>query len=214
MNEMVRKAIAYATNFLSFLMLEKDGEKIRNVYVFGSAMRNELNKESDIDLFIDCKKEDEDRIAKVIKLAERRFRLSKDFEKWRILNFTYPISIKTGPIDEWELKKSIESEGILLFSNTFSIKSNKGNGKFQTDLEKEVIFIIELPKDKRLYLLLTRALFGRKEKGFNQRGVVEKQNGIRLGSDVFIVPKSSQHDMILLLHRHKINFKMKEILAV
>ena len=31
-------------------------------------------------------------------------------------NFTYPFSIKAGPIREWQLKGSIESEGIEIFS--------------------------------------------------------------------------------------------------
>jgi predicted nucleotidyltransferase len=201
MNENIRKTLAYSLNFISFIMLEKISEKILSVYLFGSSIRDELDKESDIDIFISCKKADEDEILKSAEIAEKRFRLSKDFDKWKLLYFTYPFSIKTGNIDEWELKNSIKTEGIQLFSKNVTESSH----------ERSVIFIIDLPKNKKTYLSLTRELFGRKDKNFTSMGLVEKQNGIKLGAGIFMTPKTSQTEFISLLHKQKINFRMIEV---
>jgi len=201
MNEQTRKAIAYSMDFLTFIFLEKHiKDKIFSVYLFGSSVRGELDKESDIDIFINCKKDDEDLIEKTAQLAYVTFKKSKDFEKWKYLDFIFPISIKTGPIKEWQLKRSIESEGIQLFSKSV----------LSEDLERFVLFLIELPKKKSDYLELTRMLFGRKEKEFEKNGLIEKSLGEKIGSNVFIIPKSSQQDIINILHKNKIVFKMHE----
>ena len=56
LNKQTAKAIAYAQDALTFLFLDNEEKgKIKGIYLFGSAVRGELEKESDIDLFIDCK---------------------------------------------------------------------------------------------------------------------------------------------------------------
>ena len=116
MTDQTRKAVSYALDFLSFFFLEREADnKVISVYLFGSAARGELDKESDIDIFINCEAADEDVILKSAESAKKKFVLSKDFEKWKGFDFTYPISIKSGPLHEWELRTTIESEGIEIF---------------------------------------------------------------------------------------------------
>ena len=186
---------------MSFLMLEKSSNKIKDVYLFGSSVRDELDKESDIDIFINCNRIHENETLKSAKIAERKFRLSKDFEKWKLLEFAYPFSIKAGMIGEWELKTSIMAEGLVLFSRNAA----------ESRQERFVIFIIVLPKKRPAYLSLARELFGRKEKEFIAKGLVEARNGTRLGSNIFMAPKASQTEFISLLHKRKIDFRMIEI---
>lgn len=201
MNSQTMKAISYCMNYLAFLFLDNRSKgMIISVYLFGSSVRGEMEKESDIDIFIGCEKENEGLLLKSSEIAERNFRLSKDFEKWKRLDFTYPISIKSGPIKEWQLKTSIDSEGILLFSRALK----------QENAERIVIFIIDLPKKKNDYLKITRILFGRIEKKFRQKGLVDEIKGGKLGSNTFIVPKEEQSKIIKLLHKNKVSFKMIE----
>jgi len=202
MSEQTRKSLSYASDFLTFLFLERSvEERIISIYLFGSSVRGELSEDGDIDLFINCSKDNEKIVLKAAETAEKRFRSSKDFDKWEKFGFTYPIAIKAGPLDEWELKESIESEGIVIFSKSLQPKG----------LERVVIFLLDLPKDKKAYLVLTRKLFGRKERGFKTEGIVSKKNGERLGPNSLIVSKSSQHEIIEILHKHKTSFRMLEL---
>ncbi|HIG97273.1 MAG TPA: nucleotidyltransferase domain-containing protein [Candidatus Aenigmarchaeota archaeon] len=203
MNDQARKAASYALNFLTFLFLEKSVEdKIISAYLFGSGARGELDKESDIDVFLDCGGSDEKPILKASESAKRKFVMSKDFDKWKLFSFTYPISVKVGQMKDWELKNSIESEGIELFSK--SVQTQK--------TEKIVLFSFTLPKNKKLYLKIRRLLFGRIEANYKSEGLVTKNGGKQLASTVFMVPKSSQTYFIQLLHSRKINFNMIEFL--
>lgn len=202
MAEQTRKALAFVSDFLTFLFLDRTTEeKIISIYLFGSAVRGELTEESDIDLFIACSKEHEAAVLKASKIAERRFRQSKDFDKWKQLGFAYPISVKTGPLEDWKLKGSIESEGIEIFSKSFQPKG----------LERVVIFSLNLPKDKRSYLKLTRELFGRKENSYKKEGAINKKMGERLGPNSFIIPQSGQQEIISILHKHRTEFRMVEL---
>ena len=196
------RALAYVYDFLSFVFLQKKSEIIDAVYLFGSAVRGELDENSDIDLFVQCKEENEDQSKKIIELAESNFRKSNDFAKWKNLDFVYPISVKYGDLSEWQLKTSIEAEGIEVFSKF--IRPQK--------LERVVLFFLKLPKDKKRYLSFTRELFGRKERSYNSVGLIEKAEGKKLGSNVFLVPKEHQNKAISLLHKYKIDYKMMELL--
>lgn len=201
-SEQIKKSISYAFNFLIFLFLEPGvNDKIISVYLFGSAVRNELDKESDIDIFINCEKADEDLIAKAAKIAEKKFVKSQDFDKWHGFKFTYPISIKTGPLHEWQLKTSIESEGVELYSRNIQ----------QQNTERLVMFSFDLPKSKKNYLKIKRELFGRIEKHYKSEGIVSKAGGKQLASNIFIVPKATQSKFIKVMHGKKINFSMTEI---
>jgi len=203
MTDQLRKSLGYVFDFASFLFLEKElADKVISVYLFGSAVRNELDEGSDIDIFINCRKTDENFILKASESARRKFTASADFEKWKALGFTYPLSIKAGNLHEWELKESILSEGIEIFSKSVQ----------QHSTEKAVLFSFELPKRKKDYLKIKRRLFGRIEKGYRSYGIVEKSSGKQLASNIFIIPKSSQAKLIKLLHSEKISFSMMEFL--
>ena len=203
MTDQTRKSISYAFDFMTFLLLEKGVEnKIASAYIFGSAVRNELDKESDIDIFINCEESDEEFILKAAEAARKKFVVSKDFDKWKAFNFTHKISIKAGPIGEWELRESIESEGIEIFSKNVK----------QENMERVVIFLFELPKDKKYYLKIKRELFGRVEKAYRSDGIITKYGGKQIGSSIFIVPKSAQSNLIKIMHDKKIRFSMMEFL--
>ncbi len=190
---------------LSFVFQNADiKNKINSIYLFGSAVRGELSSTSDIDLFVDCKKENEARVRQLMESGIVRFQGSNDYPKWKLLHFIYPFSVQAGDINEWDLKLSIASEGILLYS----IKSFINIG------ERKVLFKITFPKEKKDYIKLRRILFGRDEEDYRGKGIVAEINGKKISSEVFIIPKEEQSRIIELLTAQKIDFTMTEIVEI
>jgi len=194
------KSIAYIQNYLSFLFLDRKSIYVNQIYLYGSVVRGTLTKDSDIDIFINCNSKYEKIIEIIAKSSISKFYKSKDYEKWKYLNYDYPISVKTGNFKEWELKKSILSEGILLYSKELSISLP----------ERKVLFIFNLPKDKRKYLSFVRELFGRKEQGYKDSGFLGKLQGIKLSSNILFIPKENQQKLMNFLQKKNIDYSMKE----
>ena len=202
LNKQTLNAIAYAQNALSFIFLDSAiADLIKGIYLYGSAVRGELSKESDIDIFIDCDADKEESIERIAKAALSRFCNSKDFDKWKLFNFEHQISIQSGELEKWQLKTSIMADGILLYSKKSEI----------LPAERKVLFSYELPKKKKLYLHFIRTLFGRKEKGYKDFGLLGELNGKKIGSNVIIVPKENQQRAMEFMQKEKINYSMKEI---
>jgi len=195
-------ALSYCFDLLSFIFQDKDaGNKINSIYLFGSAVRGTLHSKSDIDLFIDCSKEDQTHVQKIVEAGIVKFNASKDYQKWKLFQFTFPFSIQVGILKEWDLQLSIASEGLLLYA-----KKNI----FPTG-ERKVLFIITLPKKKNQYIKIRRLLFGRNEHFYKGTGLIPHLKGEKISSNTFLVPKEEQTRIIEILAEEKINFTMKEI---
>ncbi len=187
---------------MSFVFLHADvAKKIRAVYVFGSAVRGELHKQSDIDLFVEAEEKDELLVKQTLDSAMVRFSSSKDFEKWKLLSFTYPIVAHVGRLDEWDLKTSIASEGIALYNKRSILTSD----------ERFVLFSITYPVLKKEYVRLRRVLFGRDEEEYKNTGLICQVGGRRISSTVFMVPKTQQQRVMDSLSIMKNNYRMIEL---
>lgn len=167
-------------------------------------MRGELHKDSDIDLFFDCKKEEELTVKQITNAGILRFQNSKDFEKWKLFNFTPSFSVQIGAIKEWDLQLSIASEGFLLYSRKHILEVG----------ERKVLFIVKYSKKKREYIKIRRLLFGRDEYYYKGKGIVNELQGKRICSHTFVVPKTAQTMIIDLLAKEKIDFSMTEIVEL
>ena len=198
-------AIAYVCNALSFIFIESTlASHIRKVYLYGSAARGELTEKSDIDVFIDCSAQHEKIIEQGAKAAITRFYQSLDFKKWPHLQGTYPITVCAGELNQWELKNVVETEGILVYSNTpFS-----GTGK------RHSLFMFTLPKNKKKYLSVTRRLFGRKEKGYKDAGILGIAQGKKIGATVILAPSEGASMLCTFFNNEKIDYSFKECIMV
>lgn len=197
-------ALSYCQNLLSFIFQNKEAaDKINTIYLFGSAVRGELHKNSDIDIFLSCKPKDEQHVKNLTESAIIRFTSSLDYKKWKLLKFTYPFSLQYGNIQEWDLKLSIASEGIVLYSKT-SLPQG----------ERYVLFTVTYPSKKNKYIALRRLLFGRDEEQYIQEGIIHKLGGKKISPHVFMLPKEEQTTLIDLLSKHEISFSMKEIMVL
>ncbi len=198
-------AISYCFDLLSFVFQNPAaGKKIKSIYLFGSAVRGELQKTSDIDLFIECEKNAEEKTKALVNSGIVKFTASKDYQKWKLFKFTHPFSFQAGKLSEWSLKLSIASEGILLYSKL----------KILAEGERKVLFIIKYPREKKGYIKVRRLIFGRDEFYYRGTGLLNTYQGERISSNVFIIPKEYQTTMIDVLSKKKIAFSMKEITLI
>ncbi len=198
-------AIAYTLDLLSFLFLAREaGSRVKAIYLFGSAVRGELEPESDIDLFIESSLKDEEKVKRLADSAIFKFTSSRDYQKWKLFKFTYPFTVQVGRLAEWDLKLSIASEGILLYSKEHPVFPG----------ERKVLFTIRYPPSKKGYISLRRRLFGRDEPEYREQGLLHDFRGTKLGSHVFLIPKEEQSRMMEILGKEKVIFSMKEIMVL
>lgn len=195
-----KELVAYATAFVSFALPKL--EWIKEIILFGSVARGDATKESDIDLFFNIEKiEHEERIKEIIGKEIDKFYKSKMAEIWFLKGIKNLIKINVGVLDEWKLKRSIISDGIVLYGNYKESPEN---------LKGFVQFNLKPIKDIARRNKIIRNLFGRKEKNYLTKGLVEKLNGKKLSPLSFIVPLENTKDIIRVLEEEKINYTLFE----
>ncbi|MEK6890504.1 MAG: nucleotidyltransferase domain-containing protein [Nanoarchaeota archaeon] len=192
--------IGYTESFISFVMSEI-GKSVNQIILFGSVARGEFDKKSDIDLFFDVKREDRLNIEENLKKRLSKFYKSKLFEIWKLKGIENVISIHVGVLNEWKLKRSIISDGIILY------------GKYKEAPEnlKHYLLIVNEPiKDIAKRNKIIRKTIGRKEKAYTKEGVLKKANGKIISQRVIMVPIEDSKQIIDLFHREKVSFKIYE----
>ena len=189
---------SYASSFVSFVLPKIDVEEI---ILFGSVARGEATEKSDVDLFFNTK-ENEKSIKEIISRELKKFYKSRVYETFYLKGIKNPISIEAGNLDEWKLKRSITSDGIVLY------------GKYKKSPEKGKAFVLlfikpikNITKGNRII----RRLFGRKEKSYSNEGIIKEIGGKRLNSTTFLVPSQKVSEVLKILNSEKLNFSFFEI---
>ena len=194
------KLIAMSHSFVSYLFREHDlDNKIHNIFLFGSVARNDFDESSDVDIFIDIEKKDEKQTEKIAQRALKKF-YQIEGEKWLFKGIKNNISLKIGSLEEWELKSSIENEGIVLFSLSPTAK-----------LKKYLLFYIKPIKSPKKRVKIIRTLFGRNEKNYKTKGLVHEFEGKTINTRVFLVPSHRMKDIASFLSKEKVNFGFEEV---
>lgn len=190
--------IAYASAFVSFI-IPKIG--VSEIILFGSVARGESDEKSDIDVFIHVKKNEKE-INNIINKELVKFYKSKISEIWALKGIKNKINIHVGNLEKWKLKRSIISDGIVLYGKYRETpKDTKGFSYFKIDPIKNIA--------KRNSIL--RKLFGRKEKSYSTKGIIDMVNGKKLSSLSFIVPLENSREIIGILNSNKINYSFFEL---
>jgi predicted nucleotidyltransferase len=193
--------ISYTIDFVSFLIKKKS--KINKIILFGSVARDEFDKESDIDLFIDTNI-NQDEIESILELYE----ISEDNKKYELEGIKNKIRLKIGKLDEWEsIKRGIISDGILLY------------GKYEEmpkGIKNYILFKISIKKTERKNKIkIWRKLYGYKQKVgkkiYHSMGLIEENDGKKLALGLFLIPNEKSQMIIKYLIEKKINYELKEI---
>ncbi len=195
-----KELLGYAVSFVGFALPKL--MNIKEVFLFGSVARAEADGKSDVDLFFNIlSKTTEKNIEKEIKDILEDFYKSKIAEIWRLKGITNELKINVGILEEWKLKRSIISEGIVLY------------GKYKSVPEKMqgyTIFNLVPIKNITKRNNIIRKLFGRKEKKYISNGFLDEIRGKKQSPSSFIVPIEVVSKTIKFLNENKVNYKLLE----
>ncbi len=195
-----KELIAYAFAFVSFILPKVEG--VKEIVLFGSVVRGEAGKESDVDLFFDIEnKSDEERIKKIVGEELKKFYKSKIAEMWLLKGIKNPINVNVGKLEEWKLKRSIISEGTSLYSEYKEIPEN---------MEGFAFFSINSIKNITKRNRVLREIFGRKEKNYFKKGILDETQGKKLSALSFVIPKKHTERILKLLKKEKVNYHFFE----
>ena len=194
---------AYASYFVSYIIAnlsQKDLSNIKSIILFGSAARDEATKESDIDIFIDVKKNQKSLDKKVAQI-ENNFYMSREALLFKAKGIDNKINIIIGKIDEWkDLKKSIESTGISLY---IPYTPTKIEGK-----KKAIIFWDKIKRKRGAFL---NKIYGFKVRDKKYKGFLEQFQGEKLGKSTILIPIEYREDILKIIKHYGVNAKIIEV---
>ncbi len=202
---MKSKLVSYAMDFASFLIQKiSNRAEIKNIILFGSVARDEADKTSDVDLFIDVVKEST-KLEKEVKGHLNNFLNSTKYKNyWKMFGIENEIKLIIGELNKWEeLKPSIVSNGILLY------------GKFKQEITEgkhKAFFIWENIKPNSVRVLFNKQMLGYNQGGKFYKGLMQKFNGERLGKGCVIVDLEHAKIFHDLFKKYKIGVKIKKVL--
>ena len=192
---------AYASYFASYLINNfKKIENISNIILFGSAAKGEAKKSSDIDFFIEVKRNSKGFEKEIINLVNDFYK-SREALIFKTKGIDNKINVVVGKLEDWtDLRKSIESTGVVLYGN-YIASDVKG--------KKYVIFFWDkIGKNRGAFL---NKIYGFNSNGKRYLGLIENFNGKKLGKSSFMVSAEYREDIVKLLKHYKVNSKIIDV---
>lgn len=194
------KIIAFAIDFISYL--KENHIEIKKAILFGSIVTGEFDKESDVDIFIETK-ENEEKIQDILTEFEKTLG-----ENWRLKGIDNTISLKIGNLEKWpELRRSIQSNGLMLYGPYIDTPKK---------IKNYILFILDfkdLPRSKKVSVW--RRLYGYKQtinnKKYSSYGFIIELDGKKLERGIISIPSENSIKFKDFLKKHKIKYKLYEI---
>ncbi len=204
MNELT----AYAYDLVSYLALQPffNKQPINQIILFGSSARQDYNKKSDIDIFIDTLNISNN-LKSQIEKAKDNFLNSDRAKKWASLNIKNEFSIIVGKLEDrkWsDLGRSMHSHAIILWKR-YQETSNEGAEPFA--LVKWSVGAKET--NKRINL--ARKLYGYSQKGKRYKGIFEALGINPIGDGIAIIPINYTNQFRKLLNELGVKYILKDI---
>ncbi len=192
---------SYASYFSSYLLDNiRDVGLIERIILFGSVARDEADKDSDVDIFIELRKETS-KTKKEIEKIIADFYKSREALLFKTKGVENRINAIIGRLDAWnQIKETIENTGILLYG---SFVPTDISGK-----KHVLIFWNKIKKNRGAFL---NKIYGFKIKEKRYSGLIEKLGGIRCGKSSFIIPIENKNEMIKLLKKYGVDAQIMEI---
>lgn len=206
----MNKIIAYIYDFLSMISEDKEiSDEIKEIILYGSVAKNTYDKKSDIDLFFNIKNKDKSKkIEEELKKVLKSFEIKAD-KTWGLKGVSLPISLIAGSLDDdvWSgIKDEIASSGIVLY----------GDYKEMPEKTKHyILFYYSLNNLKRKEKMkFIRNVFGysiiKNKKEYKQKGLIENFGGLKLSSNVLLIPIEEIQKIKKLFNEYKIKYKLYE----
>ena len=194
---------AYASYFVSYLLNNlKDISNIDKIILFGSVAREDEEKNSDIDIFIEVKRKNK-KFDRIVENLLEKFYKSREGLMFKTKDIDNKINIIIGKLDEWEsLKKSIESTGIVFYGRYhYAGKGGKKN---------VICFWNKIGKNRGAFL---NKLYGFKVGEKRYEGFLDKFNGKKIGKSSIMLPVEYRDDLLKLIKYYEVNAKIIEVYA-
>jgi predicted nucleotidyltransferase len=195
--------ISYALSFVSFLLDDKIAVYIDNIVLFGSVARGDFDEESDIDIFVDTRKEIEKDVTRALNL----FRISEMNRKWELKGIKNEISVKVGKLEKWSLARDVISNGIILYGK---YKKSPENVKYYAMV---IMDFRSMNRSKKLRLW--RKMYGHKqrvgEKIYQSKGMVNELGGKKIEKSIILIPMENVKKITDFMNKNKIDYTMYEI---
>lgn len=197
----MNKYLNYASYFVSYLLNEiEDNSFIKNIILFGSVARGEAKRNSDIDFFVDVKKDNKKNEQRIIKIVES-FYNSKEYLSFQNKGIDNKLNAVIGKLENWkDLKESIENQGIVLYG---PFKSSNISGK-----KMIVVFWDKIGLNRGAFL---NQVYGFNSNGKRYLGVIDKNNGKKLGKSSILLPIENKNIIFDLIKKYKVSAKFIEI---
>ena len=193
---------AYACAFVCYLVerIDVDLGNIYNIILYGSVAKNEANKESDIDIFMDTKNKN---FEKKIDILLENFYRSKQAIIFKTKGISNKISVKVGDLRKWEdLHRSIMSTGIVLWGRYES-------KELPTGFVHKIIFSWDNVGINRGAFL--NKIYGFKANKKKYVGMLENFDGKKIGKSSIILSVKNKEEFIKLFKKYKVRAKQMEV---
>ncbi len=197
----------YAVSAVSYTLQnlpEKWTNKITSIILFGSVAQGRATDESDVDLFFDAGlgKTQGKNLKKTLDKIIEDFYLSKIALQYKLEGVDNKISIAVGNLDEWYLKSSIISTGIVLF------------GRYKSGVEKSRLkqnFIISWDPPQKNRGAFLNKLYGYSVKKKRYPGMAARYNCTKIGKSAIIVPSEHKDKFTDHMEKYGVGYQIMEI---
>ncbi|MDP4039304.1 MAG: nucleotidyltransferase domain-containing protein [Candidatus Pacearchaeota archaeon] len=192
---------SYASYFVSYLLGSlKDVGNVKNIILFGSVAKGNSNRDSDVDIFIEIKKNNLKFKSGVEKTLEE-FYQSRDALIFKNKGIDNKINVIVGKLDDWsELRKSIEGTGILLYGS-YVASGVKGKKYILISWDK-------IGKNRGAFL---NKLYGFKVNGKRYKGLIDELQGRKIGKSSLMVPIEGHKDIMAVLKHYDVSASFIEV---
>jgi len=197
-------AQAYASSFVSFLIrrLEDNMKEIDRIILYGSVAKGNAMKTSDVDIFIDTKKDLKKKVNNIID----EFYDSREALLFKVKGIRNEINVKTGELKNWrELHRSIISSGVTLWGRYEAREKPIGTR------HKIIFYWDKIERNRGAFL---NKIYGFKSRGKRYTGLLEKMDGGRIGKSSIIVPIEYKEEIIDLLKKYDVHVKNIEVFTL
>jgi len=195
---------AYASAFASFLM-RKLGDNIKDIdriILYGSVAKGNAMKNSDVDIFIDTKKDLKKEVSDIID----EFYKSREALLFKTKRIENEINVKTGELKNWrELHRSITSTGVTLWGRYEALEKPIGSQ------HKIIFYWNKIERNRGAFL---NKLYGFKSGEKRYTGLLEKSNGEKIGKSSIMLPIEHKEEIIGLLKKYGVHAKTIEIFTI
>ena|SRR3989344_3459236 len=192
---------AYSSYFVSYLLSELGDINIRKIILFGSVAMDNADKESDVDIFIEVKKNSL-KFKKDIEKILNKFYKSREALIFKNKGIDNKINILIGKLADWrDLKKSIESTGIVLYGRFVSSGFSEGKKYLLISWDK-------IGKNRGAFL---NKVYGFRVGEKRYKGLIETLSGRKIGKSSLMIPVENKDEIFVLIKKYDVDARLVEI---